>query len=776
MLRVVTIFVADGGTLEVQPGARVTFADVPFETAFDADQFGHGLIVFGTIRSVGTTKTPWTRLATGPLAGQRVVILDTPVVGWQMDDELVFGDSRALPTDDLIDWTAMPSKREDHTDVRRVLSLLPDGVTVTLDRALDYDHPGAIGYDGTLRLRPFVSNHTRDIVWRSEHPAGVRGHLMFTERADVNFAYNEVDDLGRTTSEPLDNTVWSGSTPTHIGTNQIAKYAVHDHHLIGPAVGPQPRLVGNAINRPAKWGISLHDTHYTTAAWNVIYGASGAGFVTETGQETENIIDHNFVVRTAGSTNRSADDITGTFGTRKDGFWFSGPNNHMTNNVSVDAEGRGFIVVQGISSGRTLRCSTGPGADPMTAEGGIDCRPDHQEVLQFDGNEAVASLDTGALFYTVAKIRPVTIDGFTAWHGHDSFRVSNSDSLTIAHLTIIGGDPGQRTDRLSGVRLDQNHDFTLRDPYIAGVRVGVSVLQPGYAQLDPAVWLTIAGESAAHLGEIHGNIGVDYERDTHNQPHGSQAQGVATLRDLLVTAEPTGGYPAYRYYFWQAPMDGMDVTVPWRWLNTHVNGRDSEVFSPEQGADAPMPTTGTWTDPRTGYTWLDLVGASTAGLTNAQAFAQEHVAYSNRVATCAVTDQVNGFECPQGEIPIDPKPHLLSVQAAAQPRTVLAGGSIAVSASVQDSTGCAVTAQWSAPAGTFVTATATQTSWTAPAAAVSVPLTVTVRCPTDGKTATDTISVTVNAPPVLNCIGTLVGTSSDGGKTVTQLPIKWACQ
>src|SRR4029453_4352623 len=70
------------------------------------------------------------------------------------------------------------------------------------------------------------------------------------------------------------------------------------------------------------------------------------------------------------------------------------------------------------------------------------------------------------------------------------------------------------------------------------------------------------------------------------------------------------------------------------------------------------------------------------------------------------------------------------------------------SAIATDSIGCTVTYAWSAPAGTFSNGTAQNTPWTAPMQPGPVPVTVRVTCPTDGKTASDTVTIQVIRPDV----------------------------
>ncbi|HXG56652.1 MAG TPA: OmpA family protein [Vicinamibacterales bacterium] len=92
--------------------------------------------------------------------------------------------------------------------------------------------------------------------------------------------------------------------------------------------------------------------------------------------------------------------------------------------------------------------------------------------------------------------------------------------------------------------------------------------------------------------------------------------------------------------------------------------------------------------------------------------------------------------------------HELSVKAQCDPCTVEVGKMSTVTAFPQSSIGCEVTYAWSAPTGTFANGTAKQTPWTAPMQEGTVPVTVTVTCPQDGKTASDTVNIQVIRPVV----------------------------
>jgi outer membrane protein OmpA-like peptidoglycan-associated protein len=103
---------------------------------------------------------------------------------------------------------------------------------------------------------------------------------------------------------------------------------------------------------------------------------------------------------------------------------------------------------------------------------------------------------------------------------------------------------------------------------------------------------------------------------------------------------------------------------------------------------------------------------------------------------------------PAPPAPIQAPIHNLSVKAACDPCTVEVGKTSTVTATVQDSISCSVTYRWTAPSGTLAQPAERSTLWTAPQQEGSVPVTVTVTCPSDNKTASDTVNIQVTRPPV----------------------------
>ena len=101
---------------------------------------------------------------------------------------------------------------------------------------------------------------------------------------------------------------------------------------------------------------------------------------------------------------------------------------------------------------------------------------------------------------------------------------------------------------------------------------------------------------------------------------------------------------------------------------------------------------------------------------------------------------------PPPPAPVAAPEHTLSVRASCNPCTVEVGKTSTVSAVATSSIGCTVTYAWSAPTGTFTNASGQSTPWTAPNQEGPVPVTVTVTCPSDGKTARDTVNIQVVRP------------------------------
>ena len=444
------------GTLEVLPSgsieigtqaspvaagvtAELVIADRPLNTSTDPEQYGTGFIAFGRVRIHGAVKSPtFDRLTREPTAGTAALTATQTLAGWAAGDRLVIPDSRHLK------WNEVDSRFSLQCEELTLGSA--SGAQLNLTSALRFNHPGARNGDGVLEFLPHIGNLTRNVIIRSQSPTGTRGHVIFSGRADVDVRYALFKDLGRTTVAPLDDTTFdSGGHPTHIGTNQIGRYSLHLHHLMGPSAAPssgyQYVLIGNAIDGGTKWGIAIHNTHYGLVSDNVLYNIGGALLMAEDGSESYNVIERNFGARAFGSGGRDAGGREGI------GFYFRGPNNYVRDNVAATLthhESYGykyFLEYLG-----NIRIPNFPGAD-TTVSGQYTVRSGHEiPVREFARNEVYGATPRGLVYWWVGSVwrtpaatEPSIFKDLRAWHVHNQVVVQYPSSQIVLDGLVVRG-------------------------------------------------------------------------------------------------------------------------------------------------------------------------------------------------------------------------------------------------------------------------------------------------------------------------------------------------
>src|SRR6185295_17289973 len=395
----------------------------------DTNQYGTGLLGFGTVHMAGAEKTPtWTRLATEPRAGDTTLTLAQPVSGWRVGDRLILPDTRHLHWNEVTGWARTS----------------PQWEVLTLSAALRFGHQGArdgATGNGTLRFLPHIGNLTRNVIVRSQSPigaGGTQGHTLFMERADVDIRYTAFRDLGRTQIR----------TTTNDG-----RYPVYFEDLIGPATTPangyQYTFVGNAVDggssvHTRRWAISLDDSHYGLIADNVLYNYAGALVMTEAGSESYNVFERNFLMRSTGTGGRLG------MGDEGQGFWFRGPNNYVRGNVAANFDSdeteasygyKYFMRLLG-----TIRIPTAKGQDPASY---VAVDGNNVPILEFSDNEVYGTAQ-GLTYWWLSSQDPAApadpresvFRDLRIWH------VTNvavyhypASRVRFENLTILGQDP-----------------------------------------------------------------------------------------------------------------------------------------------------------------------------------------------------------------------------------------------------------------------------------------------------------------------------------------------
>ncbi|HEV8348412.1 MAG TPA: DUF4082 domain-containing protein [Vicinamibacterales bacterium] len=449
-LTVATLVVYQEGALTIGTSGAPVPAGVTAELVIAnraptaTEQLDTGLLGFGTVDMSGAEKTPtWTRLATEPRAGDTTLTLAQPVSGWRVGDRLILPDTRHLHWNEVTGWARTTPQWEELT----LSAISSDGRMLTLSSALRFNHlgarDGATG-NGTLRFLPHVGNLTRNVIVRSQSPiaaGGTQGHVLFQNRADVDIRYVAFRDLGRTRA-----------AATGAG-NQIGRYPVHFHHVVGPTTTPangyQFTFVGNAVDggstaHTKRWAVAIHDSHYGLVSDNVLYNYGGALLTTEDGSESYNVIERNFAMRGTGTGGRLGE------GNEGQGFWFRGPNNYVRGNVAANFDSDeteasyGFKYFMRLLG--TVRIPTAKGQD-STAYVAVD--GNNMPILEFSDNE-VYGVAQGLTYWWLSSQDPAAppdpkesvFRNLQIWHVYNA-AVYHYPSARVRFdgLTILGQDP-----------------------------------------------------------------------------------------------------------------------------------------------------------------------------------------------------------------------------------------------------------------------------------------------------------------------------------------------
>ena len=559
-LTVGTLEVFAGGELELGTAAnpvadnvtaKIIFADRTIDLARDPGQYGNGLVAFGKVNIHGALKTPtWTRLAIEPKAGDTVLTMVEGVSGWRVGDQVVLPDSRHMSADHPKRLDKFTNS-DYQTEVLIVSAISAGGRALTLSAPLAFDHNGPRDMDGTPtasfsgeRLLPHVGNLTRNVTFCSQNPSGTRGHTFLAAAADVTIHHAGFCDMGRTKNEVPHSTKFDDAgNPIELGTNQVARYAVHFHHLRGPAPGTggraqmpqtlnadqkrswlesngwQYEFVGNAIYTTSpydhlfKWGLVAHGSHFGKITDNVAYNFAGAGFQTEDGTESYNLFARNFAVRIHGTGEArvpqpsSSKDKLGHLGIDGTGFWFRGPHNWVEENVAADVRFSGHYY-----SGYYLKDQVIPlfaGANPhMNPAEGKTVRP--KPLLSFINNEAYGPMAVGlygawvSCTCNIDEWEELKIKNFVVWHPYDKGILWYHNGRTTFDGLLIRGDQtvtsgvselsniDMRTVGMSLVRYE-NLALTIKNADIQGMVFGIDM-----PRLNGEAFPTYVSDSVLH--------------------------------------------------------------------------------------------------------------------------------------------------------------------------------------------------------------------------------------------------------------------------------------
>jgi parallel beta-helix repeat protein len=646
-LTVETVLILPHGQMVCLPGSGTTvivFRDTPLDLTHDPFQYSHGLLVVdGTLTLHGAHLTPFVRLSTEPRVGDSTLTLVQPPQGWDPGDQLVVPDSRHLRSEQR--GRAYRSQIEERTVAAMA------GAVVRLTAPLAYLHPGARDARGHLDFTPHVANLTRSITLQSANPQGTRGHVLIMGNANVDLEFVAFDGLGRTTTARLDSTtVNPDGSVRHLGTNQIGRYAMHFHHMRQPVT-----FVGNVVAHTTKWGITLHDTHYSTLTDNVIYDTWGTGIMLEEGNESYNAIQRNLVLLSQGPGGRGDERAPTEYGYEGSCYWLHGVNNVVDDNVCANALSNFGVFIFNSGNGmNAAHVPMAPGVDTSAPGGYVLTDMMNLAPLSFANNEIYASqggmsvwslgargtsgpaIRTNAPRSVLTNTRVWHVWSY-AWYGYGMSNVT-LDGWTVrgdaAAITKTTGGPavglhwGDYVVRgMQVLHADiQGEDTGIVAPMKVGDTVDAYGTQAGELLVqDSLISATVcyrAGTMSALLGGSH----IPARRLTLANVRCVNPPGVTAI-PILMSYRTDGPHSNL------LQKDEVIVTS-----YQQQPGVDFRVYYLQQAPTFVVPPTG----------GPIAIGAPRAGLTNAQLWAQYGVALAGAVAPCADTKthpEIQGITC-----------------------------------------------------------------------------------------------------------------------------------
>jgi hypothetical protein len=526
------------------------------------------------------------------------------------------------------------------------------GNVVTLNRSLTYNHKGARDVAGNIDFLPHIGNLTRNVTFRSANPSGTRGHMAMIHMADADIRYTTFKDMGRTTYDPV-----------AVGTNQKGRYALHMHHDMGPMTTPangyQFTLIGNSVDGGSsvhkfKWGITIHDSHFGLIQDNVVYNMGGAGIMTEDGNETLNVFDHNFVERVAGTGDNG--NARGTeFGYEGAGIWLRGPNNILRNNVVSNFVNNGIAYFHIYLA--NVRVPNYKGADTMVAGQFTIVNSYTQTIPEFDNNEIYGSGSVGLTNwwlgseYGVPKATGVSVFKNTKiWHVSDRAIYNYpSSNLTYDGLIIRGDSTALQSTSCCGVGYEGGDYFannvTFRNIDIQGMKTGMHI----------STWVSGTQTIENSILINRNDIGMD-TMWTSSCDSAWIPPRLTVIKNTKLSVIPgSGGKTIFMNYQPNPVSNVIQKDEVFVVDYNQIAGNNFRVYYNEADPNYVVPQG--FYSLQYGAQCVSLMSSPIAGLTNTQTFAQYGFAVGGTPATCSdktTHPEINGITCPYSSISTAP--------------------------------------------------------------------------------------------------------------------------
>ena len=496
-LEVDTLLVAPSGSLTIGTIDEPVPADInaviqiadngPIDVSWDPQLLSRGVISHGAVEIHGVEKTSHLKVDVDPLQGDTSLTLQEVPEGWQVGDSIVLHGTHLLPANRDSDGEIPDSSYEDETLTITAIN----GNSIEFEPALAFDHDSPRD-----DLKAFVANFSRNVTIQTENadelPPSQRGHVLFMHSDDVDVRYAAFEELGRT-DKSFRSVDVNDVENVQSDTNVQGRYSLHIHragvdNLDDPAI-----LIGNTVTGSPGWGIVHHDSNALIND-NAVFGAYGAAFVAETGNETGRWA-NNIAIQLGGAdvlAKDGADTHAFDLGRNGVGFWFQGRQVEAVGNVAASApsgqgyvynsRGQGFGVINPDASTSNL-------SDALRYEDETQAQTYQPAIQSFYGNTSIAT--QFGLYITKPgpnqghDVRS-ELTGFYAWEVAIGAEIEYTSHYILTDFDIVGTrNPGQHGGRNFGIGLGSNtHDFTINGGTIDGFDYGVHLRKEGAFATD----------------------------------------------------------------------------------------------------------------------------------------------------------------------------------------------------------------------------------------------------------------------------------------------------
>lgn len=328
----------------------------------------------------------WVKMARSAMDGANTVQVAEPV-NWRVGDRIIITRTER-PGGNIVSLNSYRSNGLQQTEERIIAAI--SGTTITLDRALDHDHPKFGPYAGE------VANLSRNVIVESKDPGGVRGHTMYHYKSLGSISYAEFRHLGK--------------------DGRLARYPIHFHVMRATNRGSS--VVGASIWDSHNRWVTVHATDYMVVRDCVGYKSRGHGFFLEDATEAYNLFANNLAVL-AYEHDRLPNQALPFDANDGAGFWWTNGRNAFINNTAAECDVYGFSYEVRDDVVKPMLRPDG------TMENGVTIK--EVPFLRFAGNEVHGTLKYGVRTEEghAAVDRAFVMENTTIWNLWYGIRMAN---------------------------------------------------------------------------------------------------------------------------------------------------------------------------------------------------------------------------------------------------------------------------------------------------------------------------------------------------------------